>query len=279
MKLILGTAQLARDYGDFEISSQRVFRQDAEELLNFALSRGITVLDTAPSYGLAERWIGELVSNFEVHTKVNDSRRMFESLRGSIRALRPNEVSVCYFHDSLTMNRWQQEFAEILEALASEAISLGASLYEIEEVDLVLRTPAIRVVQIPLSVIDRRFDDQIRAKLRESGKTVVVRSIFHRGWLTRTDLKWHGPKPRFREFLRELDALSRQIGVETGHLAMQWIKNLPDIDKVIVGARTRTQLEKSLAWWDQPIGASLDSAVSVLPEPPWSQLDLRISSP
>ena len=68
-KLALGSAQFGVDYGINSISGQ-VQSKEVKDILNYARSQDIDLLDTAPAYGDSEQVLGEInVSNFKVITK------------------------------------------------------------------------------------------------------------------------------------------------------------------------------------------------------------------
>ena len=75
MKLALGTAQFGMKYGvankDSDFSLEKI-----SEILQYAKKNNINTLDTAVSYGEAERRLGEIgVNGWNIITKVHSSRK------------------------------------------------------------------------------------------------------------------------------------------------------------------------------------------------------------
>ncbi|MEM5650763.1 aldo/keto reductase [Bacillus cereus] len=62
MKLALGTVQLGLHYGIGNIMG-KPDREEALNIIQYAINNGIDVLDTASSYGNSEAIIGEYVSS------------------------------------------------------------------------------------------------------------------------------------------------------------------------------------------------------------------------
>ena len=69
LKIALGTVQFGIDYGIGSISG-KVAPQEVDDILNYAYSQHINLLDTAPAYGNSEKVLGNVgVDRFKVVTK------------------------------------------------------------------------------------------------------------------------------------------------------------------------------------------------------------------
>ena len=74
-KISLGTAQFGLSYGIHPLSKQVEFNE-IKNILGYAYSKKIDLLDTAPSYGNSEKVLGEVTEHrFKIVTKT----RHFES--------------------------------------------------------------------------------------------------------------------------------------------------------------------------------------------------------
>ena len=71
MEYILGTAQFGLDYGVANSNGQ-VHLNEVARVLNYARSRNIRLLDTAPAYGNSEQVLGDVnAHDFKIITKIS----------------------------------------------------------------------------------------------------------------------------------------------------------------------------------------------------------------
>jgi aryl-alcohol dehydrogenase-like predicted oxidoreductase len=121
-------------------------------------------------------------------------------------------------------------------------------------------------LQIEYSLVSRGIEKEILPALRESGMALTAYGVLSRGLLAgsrpaaRGDFRAHLPRftgpnyERNRQLIGALADLAAQKGATQSQVAIAWVlAKGPDIVPVI-GARTRRQLEESLA--------ALDVAVS-----------------
>ena len=102
-KLGLGTVQFGTDYGLNSLDGQ-VRPQEVKKILNYARSKQIVLLDTAPAYGNSEEILGGINnSEFQVVTKT----RHFDTLK-----ITNDEVSLL-----------NQDFNNSLKKLSSFSLS------------------------------------------------------------------------------------------------------------------------------------------------------------
>lgn len=173
MRIGLGTAQFGLDYGI--TSGVRVDEEEAGRILEAARDAGITILDTARSYGDSEKVIAPHHADFNIVTKGSSREDFMASLS------RLGRVYGLLAHKGLTDELWA-----VMEELKGEAMALkiGVSVYEGWEVDAVLDRYPIDIIQVPFNPLDRRLIDggQLE-RLHKSGIEVHARSIFLQGLL------------------------------------------------------------------------------------------------
>jgi aryl-alcohol dehydrogenase-like predicted oxidoreductase len=207
-------------------------------------SLGFTAIDTAPGYGSAENIIGNSGTNLAIHTKFVPQLDPIHSLDLSLKKLRRDSVDVVYFHDSrAAVTSHFSETQQIKDTLGSRATSLGASIYTKGEFLAALEHPAIDIIQIPLNVLDRQFDEKLRKLAYESNKRIFVRSIFLQGLLISQGPRLNSVPDGLEPYLKQLDELSIQLHVPNLDLALGWIFSLPYVSGVIVGVDRIDDLE------------------------------------
>lgn len=174
--LTLGTAQLGMEYGAVNVQGQPSIEQGVA-IVRRAIAHGVTSIDTARAYGTAEEVLGKALrgawaSRVEVITKVDLGElaadasatqvraQVDESIQYSMNALGTSRLAVVLLHnwqdhDSGNGVAWQR-LGELRDA-GSIAV-LGASVYETKEALEALQDPAIEHLQIPMNVLDWRWE-------------------------------------------------------------------------------------------------------------------------
>ncbi len=193
-KIALGTAQLGLNYG-INNSSGKPNHQEIESILNFALSQGINTLDTAIAYGDSETVLGRVgVDKFEIYTKLpstegvngkNIESWVFENFENSLSHLKKNTLSGLLLHRPLELFDSNGPYIfKALEKIKEQKLvsSIGVSVYAPEELSRIIDDYEVDVVQIPLNIIDSRWDELL-AKLKNNSIEVHVRSVFLQGLL------------------------------------------------------------------------------------------------
>lgn len=271
--LVLGTAQLRMAYGITRRSTGAPSADDARRLLTAAAELGVAALDTAPGYGDAEDAIGRSGTTLPVHTKVDPARTPSDSLARSLGRLRRERVEVLYLHDSAEVLRDPSPVVSAAHELVGDLVGrLGASVYDVEEFDAAVRDPRIQVVQVPLNVLDRRIDaDRLEAAAKQ-GVHVYGRSILLQGVLAAPPGAVEGLAPHVVGF----QALARELGRTPVELALGWVRALPGVQGVVMGAESVADLREIVDAWSAPrLDPEALAAVGALPLPPPELCDPR----
>ena len=264
-KLILGTVQFGLSYG---INNSEGLPTEAtvNAILDKAYNSGITLLDTAAAYGLAEKRIGsyhELSTNrrFSVNTKFSKDASItwLESLANSIRSMKIEQIDTIMFHSFEAYQNNKQDLEKIYHIGAPNYFKrIGVSVYTNEELETILSDGWIEVVQLPFNMLDNellRMD--ILKKLKAAGKEIHTRSSFLQGLFFK-DLN---TIPENLEALKPQLILIRELAkhhnVEVGHLALQYCLSKEYIDKVLIGVESLAQLDLNLKWSTQKIEANI----------------------
>jgi 1-deoxyxylulose-5-phosphate synthase len=196
----LGTAALALPYGPPAAQRRPPARRDAVRVVAAALDRGITFLDTAPGYDGAEDIVGEALGGREcvVATKVSpppsgwagaDATTLGRHVRGSVEAslarLRVPRIDVLQAHNATRESLADGPLAQALADVRNAGLvaATGATVYAVEEARAAIREDTFDVVQVPYSVLDRRFEAVLDDAVA-TGTAVVARSVLLRGVLS-----------------------------------------------------------------------------------------------
>ena len=192
-KISIGTAQFGGEYG----VANRIGEVDEDQVLKIlseARLRGINKLDTAPSYGNAEKKLGKCgVNDFLITTKVtnippnvHDIRGHINSeVEGSLKRLGVNFSDTALFHNEINLNGHRGYLAyQALNDLRQQGVikKIGISTYFSAYLKTILNEYRFQTIQVPYNIVDRRLESfNTRLSLQEID--IQVRSIFLQGLL------------------------------------------------------------------------------------------------
>jgi spore coat polysaccharide biosynthesis protein SpsF (cytidylyltransferase family)/aryl-alcohol dehydrogenase-like predicted oxidoreductase len=272
--LTLGTAQLGMEYGVVNDRGQPSPEQ-AVAMVRKAISHGVTTIDTARAYGSAENVLGKALSGAwpsraEVITKLDLSdlpadasaetvrARVEESVRLSCEALGFSQLGVLLLHDWQHRHGWHgaawQRLLDLREA--GKIGVLGASVYHPNEALDALDDPAIEHLQIPMNVLDWRWEAAAvdRAITHRPDVIVHARSALLQGILAHPAKRW----PEFEgltagSWPQIVQQIADRFGRESvTDLCLAYVRSLSWITSVVVGCETMEQLDENLRLFTTP---------------------------
>jgi len=266
----LGTAQLGMEYGAVNDHGQPPMAQ-AVAMIRHAIAHGVTAIDTARSYGTAERVLHEALggawaSRVEVITKLDlsglaaDANRsavramVDESVQVSRKALGASRLAVVLLHRWRDHHAWQgAAWQRLLELRAAGEIAvLGASVYQPDEALDALQDDAVEHLQIPLNVLDWRWQAAGVDRAAASRRDVIVhaRSALLQGVLVHPARRWPAEGAGSSECASILQKFAENFGRESvADLCLAYVRSLPWVTSVVVGCETQAQLEENLRWF------------------------------
>jgi aryl-alcohol dehydrogenase-like predicted oxidoreductase len=258
----LGTVALGVDYG---IGAPGEFgrpgEDDAVRLVQSAIDRGVTLVDTAPAYGDSERIVGRAVGGHPaviVATKVNPAgttaveigRSVIASIESSLRTLGRDALDIVQIHNA---TRAMIADGAVTEALADArrrglVRAIGASVYGEDAAMAVIQAGEYTVLQVALNALDQRMRQTVLPAADAAGIGVIVRSAFLKGALTPKAQWLPEPLAPLRDAAaRARDLLAGGSWERLPDAAMRFCLSLPGVASVLTGARTATELEEALA--------------------------------
>ncbi|TRX57629.1 aldo/keto reductase [Fulvivirga sp. M361] len=287
-RLVLGTSGLGGVWGGVD-------QQQSEEAILYALERGALVFDTAPSYANAENVLGAALKQWNgerpfISTKVGRLRAetahdfkldyssdgIRRSLENSLKTLGVDFINLLFLHEPQLVEA--SEIPRILETLQSfkeegliHRIGLGGNLTQsfrpfmgkdkFEVVSGFLRMNACN--------LDAFSDDLAFFKARNLA--YYNASILHfgllgsrlenysenyereSGWLKKRDL----------QIARSLKKLAEREHMGLPVLAQRYAFGIEEADRIVVGAKNREQIERTLDDWEEgPLPKSLFDTIT-----------------
>lgn len=275
--------------GTWAFASQvygQVSGEEAHRTVHAALDQGVTVFDSAPLYGTAEkdgiaeeilgRALGSNRDKVVVMSKFGrystdgaapnfHARRARESVEGSLRRLGTDRLDVLFFHSPFGPQDIHDDVWEELGRLREEGkvrvVGHSISMFQ-DTCDMALewaRERRIGAIQVVLSLLNREASDLI-ATMGQLGVGVVARECLANGFLSGTVTRetTFGPDNLNSRYSREeiierveqverLNFLVRDDIQSMPMAAMRWVLDQPGISTVLTGASNASQLRDCAA--------------------------------
>jgi aryl-alcohol dehydrogenase-like predicted oxidoreductase len=253
-RIVLGGAQLGLPYGILN-GGETLSREEVARILDTAVDHGIDSIDTAIAYGHSESIIGEISQNrFKIISKLpplpvdisNVSEWVYSQVQGSLSRLKCTSLDALLLHraQDLTGAQGVELYAAIESLMAEKMIDrFGVSIYSPDDLEGIIDTFEIHVVQAPLNVFDRRIlgvTDQLSALDIE----VHVRSVFLQGVLIASPQdRPHRFEP-WSEHFALFDEWVRSSGVSAMACCMGFALQQPGIAKLVIGTTSAESLDE-----------------------------------
>ena len=254
--------------------------QAALDTILEALEHGITLLDTAPVYGLgrAEELVGRALAQYGkrqeviIATKVglewrgeqvfrNSSKaRIFKEINDSLRRLKTDYIDIYQIHWPDPLVPIEQTAATMYQLYKQGKIrAIGVSNYSLEQLNLFRQAAPLHTVQPPYNLFERGVERDVLPYCRIHGISTLTYGSLCRGLLSGKmklnsefrgdDVRNMDPKfrlPRYAQYLQAVERLDRfaqeNFGKRVLELAMRWALDQPFVTVALWGARQPKQL-------------------------------------
>lgn len=280
-RLVLGTAQLGMPYGIANKSGKPDLAA-ARTIVQMAWEKGIAEFDTAQAYGDSEKILGRMfaelgiVQEVKVVTKLHSiqsfggERRLHQSVEESLRSLRVPKLECLLLHREEMLDMLDNGLTESLLTLVQKGYVryLGVSVYSPGRARQVLGCNLFHSVQIPASVLDRRFQRAgIFEVAEESQRQVYIRSAFLQGLALMSGEDVPATMASVRPLLEKLDSLALTYHMSRQAIALLYLRDRFPRAKVIFGAEVPEQVLQNADCWqlDAPDGF-LEGLENAFPE-------------
>ena len=279
-RIVLGGAQLGLPYGILN-GGETLSREEVARILDTAVDHGIDAIDTAIAYGQSESIIGETAQNrFKIISKLppipsdvsNVSQWVRTQVDASLSRLKCTSLDALLLHRSqdLTDAHGTELYAAINSLKVEKIIQrFGVSIYAPDELNGIIGTFDIDVVQAPLNVFDRRIlgvIDQLTALNIE----LHVRSVFLQGVLI---AKPENRPQRFQpwsEHFARFDEWVLSTGVSAMACCLGFALQQSSVAKLVIGTTSATSLAEimtSIPNTHLEVPAHLQSSIEQLIDP------------
>ena len=253
-RIVLGGAQLGLPYGILN-GGETLSREEVARILDTAVDHGIDSIDTAIAYGQSESIIGETSQNrFNIISKLpplpvdisNVSEWVHSQVQGSLSRLKCTSLDALLLHrpQDLTGAQGAELYAAIGSLMAEKMIHrFGVSIYSPDDLEGIIGTFDIHVVQAPLNVFDRRIL-VVTNQLSALNIEVHVRSVFLQGVLIANPINRPQRFEPWSEHFALFDEWVRSSGVSAMACCMGFALQQPGIAKLVIGTTSAESLDE-----------------------------------
>jgi aryl-alcohol dehydrogenase-like predicted oxidoreductase len=279
-RIVLGGAQLGLPYGILN-GGETLSREEVARILDTAAGHGIDSIDTAIAYGQSESIIGETSQNrFKIISKLPplplDVSNVFEwvlaQVEASLSRLKCTSLDALLLHrpQDLTEAHGAELFAAISSLKIEKTIQrFGVSIYTPDELNGIIGTFDIDVVQAPLNVFDRRILGVI-GQLSALNIEVHVRSVFLQGVLIAKPEDRPQRFNQWSEHFAMFDEWVNSSGMSAMACCLGFALQQPGIAKLVIGTTSATSLAEimtSIPTSHLEVPAHLQSSIEQLIDP------------
>ena len=250
MKFILGSAQLGFKYG---LKKKKINDKELDKIHEILKKNLLSTFDTAINYGNSQKRIGNLKIKKKIITKIKlpkNNRINFKNwydkvLLNTLDDLKTKKIYALLIHNTSDISRKNPELLNaVLKSKREKLVSkVGISVYDLKEVNDVLKFWKPDIIQIPLNIFDQRFlKKNFLKKLKNQNIEIHVRSCFLNGALLKDKLNKGNLKSRdlFKKFINWCE--KKKISQLTA--CLHFIKKIKYIDGVVVGFDNSKQLKE-----------------------------------
>ena len=254
-KIAIGTVQFGLNYG-ISNAGGKTSPNEVAEILSFADSQKIYLLDTARAYGDSEAVLGNVASqNFKIVSKFGTTPR--EDLTETLAHLKRPTIYGYLSHNADHIlenpNLWN-----VLDDLKSEGLTerIGYSLYSTSQLESLIEHKFIPdIIQVPYNLLDSRFSYWIDKLKNEYSTEIHVRSVFLQGLFFMNTESLEGNVVGLKKELIQLHKWSKEYNLDIGTMALNYALQNQNIDYVVIGVNSKKQLIQNL----ESVGEELSS--------------------
>lgn len=265
-ELSLGGLFVSSWGGEFEQTSRAVRR---------ALELGINYIDTAPGYGNSEEVLGRALEGvqepFILSTKLGgrpqpfkpqDKAGLLQSVEASLKLLKRDHIDILMIHEPDRPGQydwwtdWEHFTGPVLDVLKKDGTIRftglgGTTAYELAHV---VRTGRFDVVLTAFnySLLWREAELEILPAAKKLGMGIVIGSPLQQGALARRydaevdhGARWLSTPRRWQ--YKTLYAFCDELGMPLPELALRFVISNPDISTVLMGPRSKAEVEQNVA--------------------------------
>lgn len=260
----LGTVEIGLPYG----IGVRDLPTDAEAqlILKSAVEMGVTYIDTARGYGVAEERIGKSgigkkpgiiigTKCAQFLEKGEDPRgqelenRIRQEIETSLKNLQTDSLQLVQLHGGSAEQINRGEIIAIMKKLQTEGkVQQFGIATRGEEAPLTAIASGFFVtLQTAYSILDQRMAPRVLPQAKSKNITIINRSVLLRGALTPAAEKLPAELDPLKNNSRAAAAIAQELGLDLPQLAIRFAASNPAVSTILIGTIKPNHLETALA--------------------------------
>lgn len=171
----------------FDVGPSAPARVELKEVLRTLVDEGASVVDSSPMYGQAERVVGDLATDLELHPRLFIATKVWTSgrdagirqMENSFKLLRTRRIDLMQVHNLLdlathvkTLREWKG--AGRIRYLGITHYNEGAH----RDLERLVKTREYDFVQFNYSMTEREAEDRLLPACADSGTAVIINRPF-----------------------------------------------------------------------------------------------------
>lgn len=235
----LGTVEIGIPYGIGHASLPS--DAEAERILKSAVELGVTYIDTARGYGVAEERIGKSgigkTPGIIIGTKCGQflkqepnlhgaelEKRIREDIDTSRKNLGQETLQLVQFHNELEDYTTYEEIISIFQKLKDEQKiqHAGVTVRGEEAALAALSANFFETIQLAYSIADQRMAKKVLPQAQEQDVTVLNRSVLLKGALTPARAKLPEELAALRDAADQANAIAQELAMSLPELAIRF---------------------------------------------------------
>lgn len=245
-------------FGAGQIGDVRLAEKDVDHLLNSALDAGVSLIDTAPGYGLSEARIGCHIGSrrgdFVLSTKLGYGVAGFEDWTGpcitagieqALHLMRTDRLDIAHLHSCPRITLERGDVIDALERAKREGKIL-AMAYSGENHDLAYAVAIGRFdgFMASLNIFDQRVIDAVLPNIEGKG-FIAKRPSANHPWRFGVEPVGNYCEEYWRRW-RTMNPPNNERA--WGEVAIRFALSVPAVSSAIVGTSSSVHLKQNLDW-------------------------------
>ncbi len=260
----LGTVEIGLPYG---IGKQSLpSNTEAERILKTAIDLGITYIDTARGYGVAEERIGKAgiskIKGIVIGTKCAQfleqgedpqgqelERLIREDIETSLRNLQVDSLQLVQIHGGSAEQIERGEFITIMQKLIAEGKvqHVGIATRGEEAALAAIKSNFFETIQTAYSILDQRMLPNVLPLAKEKNIGIICRSVLLKGALTSAAEKLPPELNPLKENSKQANLIATEQDTDLPSLATRFAISNPAISTILIGTIEPKHLQTALA--------------------------------
>ncbi len=259
----LGTVEIGLAYGlgNTGLPSE----QEAISILKNAVELGVTYIDTARGYGVAEERIGKSgISKNEkivIGTKCGQflknepnlagselEKRIREEIDLSRTFLQQEVLQLVQIHNELENYTDFSELVEIMQKIKDEGKvrHVGIAVRGEAAATAALSTEFFETIQTAYNIVDQRMASNVLPRAKQQGVGIINRSVLLKGALTNAREKLPSSLSTLKEHADQAAQIAETMGITLPTLALRFVLTNSAISTALIGTTKTVHITAAL---------------------------------